>query len=121
MMARAFFRPFGHVIYSAGDMKTIHLHIDHALIADFCRKYDVAELSLFGSVLRDDFGPHSDVDVLIKMRAGVGMTLEAYVAMREELSAMFAGRGIDLVRREFLKNPYRSAEILRTREVVYAE
>ena len=95
--------------------------VDTQTLADFCRRWAVRELSLFGSILREDFKPSSDVDVLIALRAGTTMTLEAYLAMREELSAMFGGRAVDIVRLEYLKNPYRKREILRTREVIYAE
>lgn len=95
--------------------------VDAPALAEFCRRWGVRELSLFGSILRDDFGPASDVDVLIALRTGITMTLEAYLAMREELSAMFGRRGVDIVRLEYLKNPFRKREILRTREVIYAE
>lgn len=89
-------------------------------IEDFCRKYGVAELSLFGSILRDDFGPDSDVDVLVTLEPGREMTIEAYLDMRDELSAMFDGREIDLVQKPLLTNPFRRHEILRTRQVMYA-
>ena len=102
-------------------MRTLPIFIDPQRLDDFCRRYRVAELSLFGSILREDFGPASDVDVLIALCSGVTMTLEADMAMREELSAMFEGRSVDMVRREYLKNPYRKAEIMRTREILYAE
>ena len=84
------------------------------------RKHRVAELSLFGSTLRDDFGPDSDVDVLIALDAGETMTLERYLDMRDEFSAMFGGREIDLVQKRLLKNPFRRHEILTTRQVLYA-
>lgn len=89
-------------------------------IEDFCRKYGVVEFSLFGSVLRHDFGPDSDVDVLIALEPGHSMTIEKYLDMRDELSAIFAGRQIDLVQKRLLKNPFRRHEILRTRQVLYA-
>ena len=89
-------------------------------IADFCRRHGVAELSLFGSVLREDFGPHSDVDVLITLKPGGVMTIDAYLAMRDELSTLFDGREIDLVQEPLLTNPFRRHEILRTRRVMYA-
>ena len=60
-------------------------------IEDFCRKYGVAEFSLFGSILRDDFGPDSDVDVLVALEPGRTMTPESYLDMRDELSTMFGG------------------------------
>jgi hypothetical protein len=88
-------------------------------IKAFCRKYGVAEFSLFGSVLRDDFTSDSDVDVLIALEPDGKMTLEKYLDMRDELSAMFGGRQIDLVQKRLLKNPFRRHEILATREVLY--
>ncbi len=102
-------------------MRTLPIALDETALAAFCRRYGVRELSLFGSILRDDFGPASDVDVSIALRPDTTMTLEAHLAMREELSRIFAGREVDMVRQEYLKKPYRKAEIMRTREVVYAE
>jgi predicted nucleotidyltransferase len=90
-----------------------------AQIREFCRKHRIAELSLFGSILRDDFGPESDVDVLVSLEPGQTMTLEKYLDMREELSAMFGGREIDLVQKRLLKNPFRRREIMDEREVLY--
>lgn len=89
-------------------------------IEEFCRKYGIEEFSLFGSVLRDDFGPESDVDVLISLAPGQTMTVEKYLDMRDELSAMFGGREIDLTQKRLLKNPFRRHEILKTRQVLYA-
>ena len=89
-------------------------------IRDFCKKWKIAELSLFGSALREDFGQDSDVDVLISLQAGEVMTMENYLDMRDELSAMFGGREIDLVQKRLLKNPFRRHEILAHREIVYA-
>jgi predicted nucleotidyltransferase len=89
-------------------------------IEDFCRKYGVAEFSLFGSILRDDFGPDSDVDVLVALEPGRTMTPESYLDMRDELSAMFGAREIDLVQKRLLTNPFRRQEILATRKVLYA-
>ena len=89
-------------------------------IEDFCRKYGVAEFSLFGSILRDDFTSSSDVDVLVALEAGRTMTPESYLDMRDEVSAMFSGREIDLVQKRLLTNPFRRQEILATRRVLYA-
>jgi predicted nucleotidyltransferase len=86
----------------------------------FCRKYGVAEFSLFGSILRDDFNADSDVDVLFSLEPGRTMTPESYLDMRDELSAMFGGREIDLVQKRLLTNPFRRQRILATRQVLYA-
>ena len=88
-------------------------------IADFCRKWKVKELSLFGSALRDDFGPDSDVDVLVELAPDHGLSLYDWVDMIDELKEIF-GRDVDLVAKGGLRNPFRRREILRTAEVVYA-
>jgi len=89
-------------------------------IEAFCRKFGIAELSLFGSILRNDFGPDSDVDVLISLEPGRTMTPESYLDMRDELSTLFGGREVDLVQKRLLTNPFRRQEILATRRVLYA-
>jgi predicted nucleotidyltransferase len=86
----------------------------------FCKKWKIEEFSVFGSALREDFRPDSDVDVLISLMPGETMTLESYMAMREELSAIFGGRQVDLVQKRLLKNRFRRAHILENREIVYA-
>jgi len=93
--------------------------IDESRLSDFCRKWRVKELALFGSVLREDFGPESDVDVLVELRPDHGLDLYDWVDMIEELQAIF-GRKVDLVAKGGLKNPFRRREILRTAEVLYA-
>ena len=97
----------------------LRLAVDTALIAEFCRKWRVKELSIFGSALRDDFGPDSDVDVLVELQREHGLVLYDWLAMIEELRAIF-GRDVDLVAKGGLKNPLRRARILRTAEVLYA-
>ena len=89
-------------------------------IEEFCRAHGVQELSLFGSVLRDDFGSDSDVDVLISLQPGITMTIEKHLQMQDELSQLFGGREIDLTQKRLLKNPFRRHEILTTRQVLYA-
>jgi uncharacterized protein len=96
-----------------------HLKVDRKRIEAFCAKWKVMELAIFGSALRDDFGPDSDVDVLVDLRAGHGLTLYDWLDMIDELKAMF-DRDVDLVAKGGLKNPLRRREILRTAEVVYA-
>jgi len=92
--------------------------IDHERIAEFCRKWRVKELAVFGSALREDFGPDSDVDVLVELRPNHGLSLYDWVDMIEELQEIF-GRRVELVAKGGLKNPFRRREILRTAEVVY--
>jgi hypothetical protein len=96
-----------------------HLSIEPAAIAELCRKHGLREFSIFGSVLRDDFSAESDVDVLIDLEPGREMSIELYLAIKDDLEALF-GRPVDLVQKHLLSNPYRRYEILRTREVMYA-
>jgi uncharacterized protein len=88
-------------------------------IADFCRRWKIVEFSLFGSVLRDDFGPDSDVDVLVTFAPDAGWSYWDFPEMQDELEAMF-GRRVDLVERKSLRNPFRKHAILTTRQVKYA-
>lgn len=75
-----------------------HIDIPKERIAEFCRKWKIREFSLFGSVLRDDFRPDSDVDVLVTFDADAHWGLFAVCEMEEELKAIF-GRDVDLVTR----------------------
>lgn len=93
--------------------------IDRAKIADFCYRWKITELALFGSVLRDDFRPDSDVDVLVTFAPDAQWSLFDLVEIQEALSEML-GRKVDLIEKRGLRNPFRRYEILRTKEVVYA-
>ena len=88
-------------------------------IEAFCQKWRVRELSLFGSVLRDDFRPDSDVDVLVVFEEDAPWSLWDWGDMRDELKSIF-GREVDLVEKGALRNPYRKQAILSSYEVVYA-
>ena len=95
--------------------------IDREKIGEFCRKWKVGELSLFGSVLRDDFGPESDVDVLVSFLDEARWGLFDLTHMEEELSEIL-GRQADLVDRrsvEASRNYIRRRHILRMLEKVY--
>ena len=92
---------------------------DRQKVAELCRRYGVAELALFGSVLRDDFRADSDVDVLVSFDPEVHPSLLELVELREDLKDLF-GREVDLVERAGLRNPFRRRAILSTAEVVYA-
>jgi hypothetical protein len=90
-------------------------------VADFCRRHRIRELSLFGSATRDDFGPESDVDVLVDFAPDAVPTLSEIVTMGEELTALF-GRPVDLVDRvsvERSRNYIRRKHILRDVQPVY--
>jgi predicted nucleotidyltransferase len=98
-------------------LATIDISMDR--VAAFCRKWAVAELAVFGSVLRDDFRPDSDVDVLVTFRPGAAMTFEGYLDMRDVLRGIF-GREVDLVEKRLVTNPFRRHEILTEKKVLYA-
>ena len=90
-------------------------------IADFCRRWRISELALFGSVLRDDFDPASDVDMLVTFEPGADWSLLDHVRMEQELEGLL-GRKIDLLSRKAVEqsqNWMRRQEILNTAEVVY--
>ena len=75
-----------------------NLHIDEAALRAFCEKWGVAELAVFGSILRDDFGPESDVDFLVTFRPGERWTITDLVRMERALAELL-GREVDLVER----------------------
>ena len=95
------------------------IDISEERLSELCQKWKVKELSLFGSVLRDDFGPGSDIDVLVTFKPDAPWSLWDMMEMKEELEVLF-GRTIDLVEKEALRNPWRKREILNTYKVVYA-
>jgi len=95
------------------------VRFDRQKVAELCRRYGVAELALFGSVLRDDFRADSDVDVLVSFGPEAHPSLLELVELREDLKDLF-GREVDLVERAGLRNPFRRRAILSTAEVVYA-
>ena len=86
-------------------------------IAKFCRRHHIRRLSLFGSVLRDDFGPDSDVDVLVEWEPGHTPGWDI-VTIAEELEELFGGRKVDLINPKFLKPRLRD-NILNSAEVQY--
>lgn len=75
-----------------------NLEIDEAALRAFCEKLGIAELAVFGSVLRDDFGPDSDVDFLVTFGPGERWTVGDLARMESELSTAI-GRDVDLVER----------------------
>ncbi len=99
----------------------IQIDIDRDKIVEFCRKWKIIELSLFGSVLRDDFKPDSDVDVLVRYAKSAHRSLTNEIAMEEELSQII-GRKADLVERKAVEqnpNYIRRKHILNSAERYY--
>lgn len=98
------------------------IEIPKGRITDFCRRWKVTELALFGSILRGDFGPDSDVDVLVSFAPDARWSLLDLVRMQDELKAIL-GREVDLVERvavERSENYIRRKSILSNLEVIYA-
>jgi predicted nucleotidyltransferase len=94
------------------------IQVPQGAIADFCRRHAIRRLALFGSVLGDDFGPGSDVDVLVEFEVGRTPGL-AFFAMQDELSALL-GREVELHTPNFL-SPYFRREVQRTADVCYPQ
>jgi predicted nucleotidyltransferase len=100
----------------------VQIPIDPDQIAAFCRRWNITEFALFGSVLRADFQPDSDVDVLVTFASGTRQRLADLFDMQEELEALF-GRKVDLVERPLVEqseNYIRRKHILRTAQTLYA-
>jgi predicted nucleotidyltransferase len=91
-------------------------------LAEFCRRWQVAELSLFGSALREDFRQDSDMDLLVSFAPGASWGFDDLLTMKEELETLF-GRTVDLVERrlvEMSENYIRRKHILSHLEPLYA-
>ena len=100
-------------------MLSPNLSVPEKKIRAFCRRWKITEFALFGSILRDDFHPGSDVDVLVSFAADAHWSLWDLTEIQQELEAIF-GRPVDLVENGTLRNPFRRQAILSTKQVVYA-
>ena len=97
------------------------LEVPDEAIAGFCRRWRIVQVELFGSALRDDFRPNSDIDVLVTFEPDARWTLFDLVEMQDQL-AQVVGRPVDLIERaavEQSRNPYRRHSVLSTARVVY--
>ena len=99
-------------------MTQLRIDIPMEKIRDFCQRWKIVEFALFGSVLRDDFRPDSDVDVLLRFEENAGWSLYDIVDMKDELKTIF-GREVDVVEKEAIRNPYRRRILLTDQEVLY--
>jgi hypothetical protein len=102
-------------------MDDLPIPLPRDAIADFCRGRHIRELALFGSVLRDDLGPESDIDVLVTFDPRARFGLLAFVGMEQELAAIF-GRRVDLVMREAVeasRDRHRREAILSAAKPIY--
>jgi hypothetical protein len=100
---------------------TIHPNLDASpeAVAAYCRRWDIVELALFGSVVRDDFKPDSDVDVMVRFSPDARRSLWDLVRMHDDLTKLF-GREVDIVEQGQITNPFRLRSIERDLAVVYA-
>lgn len=94
--------------------------VNRDAIAAFCRRHHIRRLSLFGSVLRPDFRPDSDIDVLVEFDPQHVPGFIHLSQIEDELSALLGGRSVDLVTVKFL-NPRIRRQVLDQAEVQYAE
>ena len=98
-----------------------HLDVSQTAIADYCQRWKITKMELFGSVLRDDFRPDSDVDVLVTFTPDAHWTLFDMVDMRDEFMSL-SGRKVDLMTRRAIersKNYIRRKAILDSAQVIY--
>ena len=86
-------------------------------LATFCRHHHIAYLALFGSALRNDFGPESDLDILVEFESEVKIRMLEFIGIQRELSDLL-GRSVDLVPRDGLKWVIRD-EVLASAEAIY--
>jgi uncharacterized protein len=100
-------------------MQQQRLGIPKDTIADFCKRHHIRKLSLFGSVLRDDFRSDSDVDVLVEFEPGHVPGL-ALIRIQDELSDLLGGHPVDLVTPKFLNHRIHD-QILSEAELVYEQ
>lgn len=95
------------------------ISIDQQKIGEFCRRHHIRKLALFGSVLREDFRPDSDIDVLVEFEPGHTVGLR-FFEIQDELSQFFGGRPVDLVTPKFLNRRIRD-QVLADAQVQYAQ
>ncbi len=94
-------------------MAKIKIQVPRKKIADFCQRNHIRKLAFFGSVLRDDFGPHSDVDILVEFEKGKTPGL-AFFGMQDELGKILK-RKVDLNTPGFLSKYFREQVMEETR------
>ena len=103
-------------------MSTCNIQLPHDQLTEFCQRWKVRELALFGSVLRDDFRPDSDIDILITFAPEAKRGVFVLAQMQEELETLF-GRSVDLVSKRAIErsqNWIRRQNILEFAQVIYA-
>jgi predicted nucleotidyltransferase len=98
----------------------VNISFDQQQLAEFCRQRHIRRLAFFGSVLRADFGTHSDIDVLVEFEPAHVPGLFGMARMERELSTLFGGRKVDLRTAEDLSRYFRE-DVLKEAEVQYAQ
>lgn len=96
------------------DMNLIETILPMENVVDFCQRWHIRRLAVFGSVLRDDFSPESDIDLLVDYDPRFTRTLSNQIAMKDEITALL-GREVDLMNRRAIK---RSMNLLRKDEIL---
>ncbi len=99
-------------------MRTLPFPIEVKQLRAFCRKNHIRRLAVFGSALRSDFRPDSDIDLLVEFEQGYTPSLLQMARLERELSALFGGRKIDLRTPEDLSRHFRDA-VLNMAKVIY--
>jgi uncharacterized protein len=100
-----------------GEAVSPHISIDRDAVSAFCRRHHIRRLALFGSVLRDDFRPDSDIDVLVEFQPGHVPGLD-FARIEREFSDLLKGRRVDMVTPKFL-NPRIRDQVLTSAESLY--
>jgi predicted nucleotidyltransferase len=104
-------------------MKLKNIELPRNSIQRFCHKWQIAELALFGSVLRDDFRPDSDLDVLVTFEPETMWTIPDLITMQQELERL-VNRKVDLIEKSAIESSHnwiRRQEILNTSQVFYSK
>lgn len=100
-------------------MGHMNINFPREKLAELCRRYHIRQMSLFGSVLRDDFRPDSDVDVLVEFEAGQEPSFSGLLKLQSELSILFGQRQVDVATPSILRNPYRRKSIMKDLQPIY--
>ena len=110
------------MVTSTATRTGIRVSIPRKKLAEFCKRWKISELALFGSILRNDFRPNSDIDLLVSFSPRARISLFDLIRMQNELKEIF-GREVDLVERRAIEkseNYIRRKNILSNTKVIYA-
>jgi predicted nucleotidyltransferase len=110
------------MVTSTATRSKVRISIPRKKLAEFCKRWKITELAFFGSVLREDFRPNSDIDLLVSFSPRAKISLFDLTRMQNELKEIF-GREVDLVERRAIEkseNYIRRKSILNNTKVIYA-